>query len=149
MKLSGWDINFLRLLIHAIRPRKIDGMSDEKQKIATIRSIVAPERALLEGVEGLRFSDEPWPVPEHSLAVVAERGRKVVGTITAERVWLVSNFYLERKLRGSGLAGEMAALLQSMNSEGLTEILSTTSPHVELLAHRMGFVAIKGSLFRH
>lgn len=123
-------------------------MDDEKQKIARIRAIVAPERAFLESLEGLRFSDEPLPKPEHSLAVVAERGRKVVGTITAERVWLVSNFQVERRLRGTGLASEMAAMLQSMNDEGLTEMLATTSRHVEMLAHDLGFIPIKGQLWR-
>lgn len=95
-----------------------------------------------------KLSDEPAPKPEHSLAVIAELDGRIVGTITAERGWNVSNFWLERDLRGSGTAERMAREIAALNTEGLTEMLATTNEHVEVLAHRFGFVPVRGTLFR-
>jgi hypothetical protein len=125
-------------------------MSLDLQMPPIIRSLSADERqhdVLAAVVQSL--SDEPEPKLEHSLVVVAEFDGRIVGTITAERVWMVSNFWIDQSLRGSGTAEEIAKAIASLNSEALTEMLATTSRHVELLAHRMGFVPVKGTLFRH
>lgn len=116
------------------------------QKTPVIRSLTPDEHDQL---PMLVDSDEPPPKREHSLIVVAELDGKLVGTITAERVWCVSNFALERSLRGSGTAEAMARAIAALNSEGLAEMLCTRNFHVELLAHRMGFIPVKGTLFRH
>jgi hypothetical protein len=57
---------------------------------------------------------------------------------------------LQIGFRGNtGIAEEMAHRLAALNHEGLTEMLVTTNHHVELLAERMGFVPVRGTLFRH
>ncbi len=94
-------------------------------------------------------SDEPQPRPEHSLVVVAESDNRIVGTITAERVWCVSNFWIDTSLRGTGIAEQIAREIATLNGAGLTEMLCTENRHVQLLAYRMGFIPIKGVLFRH
>jgi len=122
-------------------------MTLDLQKTPVIRSLNLDERRSLHLVG--TGSDEPQPKPEHSLVVVAEIDERVVVTITAERVWMVSNFWADHSLRGTGTAERTAREIASMNSEGLTEMLCTTSRHVELLAHRMGFTPVKGTVFRH
>jgi Acetyltransferase (GNAT) domain len=117
------------------------------QKTPVIRPLPLHERHLLSSAPGTG-SDEPAPNPEHSLVVVASAADRVVGTITAERVWMVSNLCVDVSARGSGTAEAMARMIAGMNHEGLTEMLCTTNRHVELLAHRFGFVPVNGTLFR-
>lgn len=123
-------------------------MARESQKTPLIRLLPESEWGLLAAAREATRTDEPMPREGKSLVVVAEDAGRVVGSITAERVWCVSNFYAERAYRGTGLAGEMAARIAAMNAEGLTEVLVTTSRHVELLAFNMGFTPAEGVLWR-
>jgi hypothetical protein len=117
------------------------------QKPIVIRALCPDEREVLQQVAGTG-SDEPQPKADHSIVVVAEIDRRIKVTITAERVWCVSNHWADPEVRGTGAAEEVARTIAAMNTEGLTEMLCTTNRHIELMAHRFGFVPIKGTLFR-
>lgn len=122
-------------------------MSNEIQKRPVIRPLNPAELIVLPNAVTV-LSDEPPPIPEQSLIVVAEIDDRIVGTITAERVWCVSNFWVDRELRGNGVAAELARTIAALNTEGLREMLCTTNKHVALLAHSFGFVPVRGTLFR-
>lgn len=123
-------------------------MSEERQNSPLIRPLEPGEWGVLARAFAQTRTDEPPPRPEHSLAQVAEARGGVVGAITAERVYCVSNFYLEREYRGGGLAGELARAIAARNAEGLSEMLITTSRHVELVAFNLGFTPLAGTLWR-
>lgn len=87
-------------------------------------------------------------MPAHAHVVAAECAGRVVGCVAAERVYCVTLLHVEREWRGTNLAGALARVIERMNVEGMREQLVTTSRHVELIANRMGFVPVEGSLFR-
>src|SRR5690349_14214831 len=113
-----------------------------------IRRLGPDEVAALESLASRTNSDEPAPDFEQSLIVVAELDGRIVGTITAERSWNVSNFWVEVSQRGGEVARRLAETIAAMNDEGLTEFLCTTNPHVEAIAYRMKFIPIRGTLWR-
>lgn len=88
------------------------------------------------------------PAPEQSIVLVAERDGQIIGHVGAERSWVVSPFAVDREYRGSGLAAQLGRELITYNTEGLTEFLITTNPHVELMVYQMGFRPLKGQLWR-
>jgi hypothetical protein len=123
-------------------------MPDEKQNSAIVRTLDPAEWYLLPEIGKETRSDEPPPRPDQTLVQVAEMDSRIVGTITAERSWVVSNFWVDKKLRGGAIAKQLAEAIAARNTEGLREFLCTTSRHVEILAHRMKFIPIQGVLWR-
>lgn len=101
------------------------------------------ERALKES-----RSDERLPKPEQSIMLGAFEGDQVIGCIGARRVWNVSPFWVDRQYRGNGTAQQLAEKLITFNTEGLDEMLITTSPHVDRLVHNLGFTPLLGQLWR-
>lgn len=93
-------------------------------------------------------SDEPIPKPDNSIIIAALEGEKIVGCIGAEKTWVVSPFWVDKRFRGNGLAQELAQVLASYNVEGFREMCATTSPHVERLIHSMNFTPVLGQLWR-
>lgn len=93
-------------------------------------------------------SDEQLPKPGNSVILGAFEGDQLVGAIGAERVWLVSPFWVQKEYRGNGLAQQLAHAIESYNREGLKECCATTSRHVERLIYSMGFIPIQGQLWR-
>lgn len=88
------------------------------------------------------------PAPENSIVMVAEHEGRIIGHVGAERSWVVSPFEVDLEFRGAGVAELLGRALMPLNTEGLTEYLITTSPHVELLVFRLGFRPLKGQLWR-
>jgi GNAT superfamily N-acetyltransferase len=123
-------------------------MKPENQNSARIRSLEPDEWHLLPRVTDETRSDEPEPRKDQTIVVVAEMDSRIIGTITAERSWCVSNFWVDESIRGAGVARLLAETIAAQNTEGLREILATTSRHVELLAYNMKFIPIQGTLWR-
>lgn len=93
-------------------------------------------------------SDEQLPKPENSIMLGAIEGDRLIGCIGAERVWCVSPFWIEKEIRGNGLAQELALNLATYNTEGFREMCVTTNPHVENLIFNLGFIPVKGQTWR-
>ncbi len=87
------------------------------------------------------------PDPQNSVVLVAEHDGQIIGHIVAERSWVVSAFAVERKYRGTGLAAQLVDDLIKQNTEGLSEYLITTNPHVDLLVYQRGFHPLLGQLW--
>ncbi len=93
-------------------------------------------------------SDESLPQPEQAIMLAASEGEDIIGVIGAERVWLVSPFWVQRERRGNGLALELVNHLAAYNTEGLREVCATTNSHVERLIYAIGFIPVDGQLWR-
>lgn len=95
-------------------------------------------------------SDDPLPLPkpEQSIMIAAFDGDRIVGCVGAERTWQVSPIWIEKELRGNGLAATLASEIKKYNTEGLAEMLVTTNKHVELLVCQIGFIPIPGTIWR-
>lgn len=93
-------------------------------------------------------SGEQIPKPENAIMLGALEGDQIVGCVGAERVWCVSPFWVEKEHRGSGLAQQLGNELIKFNTEGFSEMLITTSPHVDRLVFSLGFKPLLGQLWR-
>lgn len=93
-------------------------------------------------------SDEQLPKPENSIILGAFDGETLIGSIGAERCWVVSPLWVAQQHRGTGLAEGLALNLSTFNVENLREMCVTTSPHVERLVHSIGFIPIQGQMWR-
>jgi hypothetical protein len=123
-------------------------MSPDQNSDVVIRQMPPEEWWRLRAAfEAARSEEEP-PRSAHGLVVGAEAEGRLVGVIGAERCYVVSPLWVAREYRGTNLAGALARVSERLNVEGMREVLTTTSPHVERLAHAMNFKAVEGRLFR-
>lgn len=95
-------------------------------------------------------SDDPLPLPKVSEGIIisAEIDGNMVGCVGAERTWHVSPIWIDKSVRGNGLASKLAEHIALHNTERLAEMLVTTNRHVELLVYQMGFIPIPGTIWR-
>lgn len=125
-------------------------MSATLEREITYRLLPAAEWQRLRVAYEACRSDEPFPLPDpvQSVIIAAEEGSRLVGCVAAERTWHVSPFWVETSLRGKGIAAQLEKEIARYNTEGLSELLVTTNPHVEFLVHRIGFKPVPGQIWR-
>jgi hypothetical protein len=92
--------------------------------------------------------DLPLPKTDQGIIIVAEDEGKLIGCVGAERSWNVNPIWITPEHRGNGLAQQMVERIEGINGEDLSAFLVTSNPHVELLVHRLGFIPLKGQLWR-
>ena len=94
-------------------------------------------------------TDEPRPLPHETVMLAAEESGRLVGSFSLQRVICGSHFWVDKEWRGRGVARSLA--VEAFNLAQLARmqaVMATTNRHVELLAHSMGLVPVKGTLWR-
>lgn len=86
------------------------------------------------------------PIPEQTTRFVAELDNQIVGCITGQKVICVSLFWIKKECRGNGIAGRLAHEGYALLPE-LQKMMITTNPHVDRIAHAMGFIPRIGQLW--
>jgi GNAT superfamily N-acetyltransferase len=90
----------------------------------------------------------PLPKVEQSVILAVFEGDRIVGCAGAEKTWVASPFWVDKKYRGNGLASQLIDKLRTHNTEDMAELLVTTNPHVDLLVHQLGFIPVPGTIWR-
>ena len=90
---------------------------------------------------------DPPPVPENTVLYAAESHGEVVGHIAGQLVVCVSPLWVRRDFRGKGVAERLAREGYELLPAGMRKVFITRDRHVEMLAHRMGFIPKVGQLW--
>lgn len=86
------------------------------------------------------------PIPSQTIRYVAEWDNQIVGYIAGQTVICVSPIWVKKDFRGSDIALRLAHEGYQLLPE-LQKVMITTNPHVDRLAHALGFIPKIGQLW--
>lgn len=88
------------------------------------------------------FEDRKWrmPDPNTSRVLVVEEDGEIAAMLVYERVLHIGPLYARPESRGRRYADLLAAVVRATFPIGSKALITTTNPHVDRLARRMGMI---------